>query len=462
MNTVDTGNPTPRFFLFIGSTTADAAVSKLKASGVFYRQKMLESKPANWQSIVELVEDRALIGVLAKLTAQNYRLLARDHDYGDVSVALLSALGKVRHVVFVHEAVLAGGDTSPESPALSVFDDEEESFYEYLANHYFSPPPDEVRDLVNQLLHSHGVHVVPYKTNAELSVLSAAFIEDNEKNLLFRLYVPNGRIYAAEADKLLALFREWLTGVKRQHVRQDGYRTGSGQVYEFFGDDATTPSGLTTEFNDFSRFLELCVDRPDEARDQLAAEGVDDLVAEDIVRRYGRETRRLHLDLRHAREARLLSIRQRLESELVDVLGGDSSQWTDINRVLEAAVPATSNIFAALEPISAAAVATPQTHVTINQQIIESVDGAVIQGLQGTFNLGPQAHELLKLVQRFGGAEAAALESALHELEDEDARNADRLGAKQRLKAFLFKLGGKVEESALVLLQRYIEGKLAV
>jgi hypothetical protein len=132
------------------------------------------------------------------------------------------------------------------------------------------------------------------------------------------------------------------------------------------------------------------------------------------------------------------------------------------DRILEAAVPGPSDLSAALEPASVGAVAASQTRITINQQIIQSVEGTVAQGLQGTLNLDPQAHELLDLVRRFGGAEAAALESALHELRDEDARNADRLRAKQRLKAFLFKLGGKVEDTALAILQKYIESKLDV
>lgn len=63
-------------------------------------------------------------------------------------------------------------------------------------------------------------------------------------------------------------------------------------------------------------------------------------------------------------------------------------------------------------------------------------------------------------MQGLGGRDAVALESAVHELEDEDSRGPDRLAAKQRLKTFLFKVGGKVEESALNTLQAYIEGKL--
>jgi hypothetical protein len=442
------------FFLFIGNATPEAAVSKLKASGIYYAHKKLESSPLNWQATITLVEDPALIGVVVKLTGSNYEQILYE-SYRDVAGRLLVALSTVRHIVFVHETVLSSAEHAPDSSADDDYGYEEERYY-------FSDLADDIRVAVNELFEQHGMNVVPYKTNAELSVLSASFIEDNEKNLLFRLYVPHGRIYAAEADKLLSMFRDWLTQVKRQRVRQDGYRTGSGQVYEFFGDDATTSSELTAQFDDFSRFLDLCVDHPDEARDQLTATGVDRLVAEDIVRRYGKETRRLHLDLRHAREARLLSIRQRLESELVDVFEGGSEEWVEINRMTEALVPGASDLVAALTPASAGSMSVGQTQVTINQQIIQSVEGTVVQGVQGTLDLDPEAKELLDLVGRFGGADAAALESAVHELEDADARQAGRLRAKQRLKGFLFKLGGKVEDTALVALQRYVESKLGL
>ena len=447
-----------RFFLFIGSTKLDAALNKLKAAGILYRQKRLESGPPNWQTIIELAEDPALIGAVVKITGENYRTLL-DPEYAEVALTLLRALGRTRHVAFVHETVLSGAEESPESEVVSIFDDEEFDSYHYFVNHYFAPPPDDVRLPVNQLLEENGIHIVPYRSNAEMSVLSAAFIDDNEKNLLFRLYVPNGRIYAGEADKLLSMFRDWLTQVKRQRVRQGGYRTGSGQVFEFFGDDAVTSSELTTEFDVFSRFVELCVDDPDVAREQLSAAGVEDATADDIVRRYGKETRRLHLDLKHARESRLLAIRQRLESELVEVLDNDSPEWGEINRLIDAAVPETSNVVGVLSPGGGSS-APPSTRVTINQQIINSVQGNVLQGLQGTVHFGPQTQELFELVTRFGGPEISVMQSAIHELEDGDARHADRLRAKQRLKGFLIKLGGKVEDATLKVLQAYIEKTL--
>jgi len=448
---------TDRFFLFIGSTTADAAVSHLKASGIFYRQKKLESNPPNWRAIVDLIEDQSLIGAVVKLTAENYGTLLQA-PFGEVSGDFLAALSDVKHIVFVHESVLTGAEP-PASPAFDVYDDEDDTYYRYLADHYFRPPREDVRLTVNQLLEDRNINVVPYRTNAELSVLAARFVEDNETNLLFRMYVPNGRIYAAEADKLLSLFREWLTQVKKQRVRQDGYRTGSGQIYEFFGDDDTTTEELATQFDDFSRFLELCVDEPGRAEEQLVSMGVASLAAADIVGRYGKNTRRLHLDLRHAREARVLSIRQQLESELIDVVPSGHPGWVDVDRMIQDAVPGSVDIGVALSPVSTS---IGPANITINQQIIETVQGTVIQGMQGTLNLGPEANELLDAIRLYGGAQVAELESALYELEDVDAKAVDRLGARQRLKGFLINVGDKLEDSAATLLQRYVESKLGV
>ena len=440
MKVDDSSGSASRFFLFIGNATSDAAVSKLKASGLIYVQKKLESNPANWEAIIGLIEDGGLLGVIGKLTADNYRLMVRT-DYSDVAARLFSALGKVRHVVFVHESVLADGRQSPDS-SVGAADrgqdtddsDSEDTYYDYLAEHYFEPPSDEVRETVNESLSASAVNVITYRSNAELSVLAASFIEDNERNLLFRIYVPDGRIYADEAAKLLSLFREWLTGVKRQRVRQDGYRTGSGQVFEFFGEESTTPSELRSEFADFSRFLDACVQHPEDARQQLAAAGISTSAAEDLVRRYAKETRRMNLDLRQARESRLLSIRHQLEAkELADGVSNEGRDRSEIERFIESAVPAPTGIGAALESLSVATGSIPGTYVTINQQIIDTVEGSVLQGVQGTANLGLQAQELLDLVRSFGGDQVAALESDLHEMEDADARGADRLAAKQRL-----------------------------
>lgn len=454
--------PIVPFVLFIGNFLPDAAVDKLKASGVFYRQKKLESSLENWDAIVDLLRHEKLIAVVAKFTKDTFERIAV-RGYEAKARELCAALGDVSHILFIHETLLAPDPPEAEAPNGDDEDDsDDDSYYDYLQEYWFQPPSAEVRDAVKELLGEHGLNVVPYVTNAQLSVLAASFIDDNEKNLLFRIYVPRGRLYATEADKLLTLFREWLTQVKKQRVRQDGYTTGSGQVYELFGDEPLTSAELADQFTDFSRFLELCVQDPDEARRWLAEAGVPPTLAHDLVTRYGKESQRLQLDLRHSRESKLLSIRQRLESELVDVIGLGAPEWAEIDRIVERQLPDAPSFRMALNPGETLLGEGRPVSVTINQQIVQSVKGTVIQGVEGTVDLSTQSQQLTTLVHKYGGEERVALESAVHELEDPDARPADRLAAKQRLKGFLFKLGDKVEDAAIQALLRYLEAKSGV
>ena len=66
----------------------------------------------------------------------------------------------------------------------------------------------------------------------------------------------------------------------------------------------------------------------------------------------------------------------------------------------------------------------------------------------------------MDLIQKFGDSDRISLESAFHEFEDPDGGSIRRLGAKQKLKAFLLQLGGKVEDAALVALEKYLEMKV--
>src|ERR1700722_12327817 len=64
--------------------------------------------------------------------------------------------------------------------------------------------------------------------------LHALSDEIDAPNLLCRLYVPSERLYAAEANRLLSLFREWLPAVRGEGIRESGYRTGAGEVSAVF------------------------------------------------------------------------------------------------------------------------------------------------------------------------------------------------------------------------------------
>lgn len=456
--------PTQRYFLFIGTSNTETAVSKLKASGIYYRQKKMESRPENWELIVEILKDSNLAGVVGKLTAQVYRMIVQP-SYEGIAVRLFQALARKPHVLFVHEAVLAG-DSSPAEPPLndhSEYDDEydDESYVSFLLRHEMKAPDADTRSAVNSLLDNARVNVVPYRRNAELSVLASAFIDDNEKSLLFRVYVPSGRLYAAEADKLLNLFRDWLSQVGRHGIRQDGYSTAAGQVYEFFGNDSLPASSLSHHFDDFADFLTKCLQDPGAAEEGLHQAGLDRRVVPALVQKYGKEARRLQVDLRHERERRMLAIRQQLESELPEIAEHGQS-LEQIDNFVQQLLPAPSGFAPQGLLLPAMPYSPSGINVNINQQVVTAAESTVIQYTQGTVHLGFEAKALLDLAERHGEQSAADLESAVHELEDVDARPAERLEAKQRLKGFLFKIAEHIGPAMLSTLQKYIEAKVGV
>ncbi|MFJ8042286.1 hypothetical protein ACIRBX_17460 [Kitasatospora sp. NPDC096147] len=445
-----------RRFLFIGSNDSDFSIKNLKVSGAQYRRKSLTSRPENWESITDIIKDPDVTGVVAKLTSWNFKMICSD-EYFRVAESLFAALGNKPHLLLAHESILSGESTVADSPQEYDEDSDIDSYWDHVKRTYLTPPDEAIRVRVLELLDRCSITVIPYRTNAEMYVLSDSFLGDHENNLLFRVYVPSGRLYATEADRLLELFQDWLTQVGRHAVRRDGYSTAAGRVYEFFGGDSLLPQLMNNEFDRFSSFLSLCVSDPDAAEGQLSASGIDYQHAAVLVTKYGKAVRRLNVDMRQQRETRILQIRHRLESEILDACDGFGAPPGALEEFIDNLTPGAQGSIAG---IMAGFRPSANSGVVINQQIFNGLQGTVVQSIDGTVNLGAEAREILDLVASHGGSDRAALESAVHELEDPDARNTDRLTAKQRLKGFLMRLGGTVEAAGLSALQKYLEAKM--
>ncbi|MFD0271601.1 hypothetical protein ACFVGY_34275 [Streptomyces sp. NPDC127106] len=187
------------YFLLIGSHDQDFSVNKLKVAGVRYRRKSLYSEPENWGKIVQILEDPSLRAAIVKLTGNIFCYVVRS-QYEGISQRLFEALGKKPHLVMVHSSVLDGAVEEPES-LLGQGEDpyDRETYMEYVRRTYLEPPDAETRENVLGILARH-VSLTPYVTNAEMVTLAGSFIDDHERNLLFRSYVPAGRLYASEAD----------------------------------------------------------------------------------------------------------------------------------------------------------------------------------------------------------------------------------------------------------------------
>jgi hypothetical protein len=440
------------FFLFLGAADREGVTSKLVTAGIAFQRKQLESSLANWATIQEMLHDEHLAGTLAKFTNRTFAIMCHDPHYDEVP-ALFEAIAKKPHIVFVHESFFTGKHTFVDD----YLEPGEDRSWEEEA---FGTITDDVRSEMLRLMQAADLNIITYTRNAELSVIASEFVDASARHLLFRIYMPNSRIWAGEVEKILQLFRDYLNRVSGLSVRQEQSSTRHGVVYEFFGDHTLSPTTLPQQFEQFSRLMDECVTDPEAARQTLSQLNVDERVVVDIVERYSKEARRLQIDLKHERERKLLSIRHRLEAELVDEIGS-SNELTIVEQFVDMIVPRV-NVVSPAAVLGAPS--TPAASITVNvrPQIISTVNGIVAQEISGTQNFGPEPAQLLELITLHAGANAPELTSAVYELEDTDGKAETRITARQKLKSFLFKLGDKVSDVALGLLQSYIERKVGL
>lgn len=457
----------PDYFLFVGAADSESATTQLRSSGASYAKKLLSSKPENWATIVAMITSSHCRGALVVLRGNDYEAMCTP-TYEEPARALLDALVDRPHVVLVHEAVFltndqraaAAGqsvDAANEADETPAADDDGSDYFGMSREEFFGTTSDDVRQHVNAMLRDRQLNVFPYRTNVERSIIASGFLEDNERHLLFRFYVPSGRLYAQEAESLLGMFREWLGQTGHSRVRQEGYSTAAGQVFEFFSGEGQPEGGLSRYFEDFSSFLGDCVAMPEAAVAQLVANDVAEDAATIIVSRYATRARRLTLDLKQRREERMLSLKHELENVVLEIDGLESR---DLVAVLDEMLPppAAIGVLGGSKMIS-----NPSLTINnFNPQFINEVAGSVVQNIAGTVNLGAEAKQLLELVATFGGHERTQLETAVHELEDGGARGAERVAARGRLKRFLTDLGNRGLGVGLDVLQKYVEHKIGI
>ena len=348
------------------------------------------------------------------------------------------------HLVLVHEAV-AGTPPKPESPS----DEDDDAYDEWndrIAREYFGDMDPALQTGVAALLERHNVTITTYKTNAEASLLAAAFVDDLQDNLIFRLYVPAGRIYEDELSRLLEIFHHWLGAVKKTNVRQSGYKTAHGRVIEFFGEAGATNISFSDKLSEFNAFLGV-LDDSAAASAMLIGIGVETSRAEELVTRYSKEARRVLVDARHERDRRILAIQHQIESELIDEQLPMSVDA--LASVVQALVPMPSRSLGIAGPTSpsAAELAGPAVAIsnTTNIQYVARVEGIVAQNLEGGVHLGPPVDALLALIRSSDDMQKLALEDAAKQLADPQAPTATRISARQRLKDFLLRNAARVE-----------------
>lgn len=431
------------FVLFIGEINHEGIVSAIKAEGLRYEKKLLESRPENWEKIVDFLGNSKLRAVLLKLNWRAYYLLDQP-KYSHVRAALFSELRRHKYMCFVYEETLS-----------ALPEEDPEQSHEFAEYGEQMGLENEVVIRGNDFLRSNGIVLTPYRTNAEVTVICTQFLTSTFSNLLFRIYVPKGRLWAAELERLLQLFRDFLRNAGRKQVRMEQTHSNDGAVYEFH--DPTAETDLAAEFERFTQFMDLCLTDRRGAASLLSATALNQQEVEEVITRYAKEARRLQLDLKHDRERKLLSIRHRLESELADILRDGEIEMI-CGQVLQEAIPlahGTSDILA----VSANA---PARNITVNlaPTITYAVNSIIESEVQGTAHLSPAAKQMLAAIEKLGGHEKTELSTSVHEINDEGTPQPQKIKAAQRLKAFLVAFGPKLGNAAADVLLKYVEKKL--
>jgi serine/threonine protein kinase/transcriptional regulator with XRE-family HTH domain len=308
------------------------------------------------------------------------------------------------------------------------------------------------------------VRALPQDHQTRSRAKPAAFQDTDQPDLLLSIYIPIEQLYAAEQRRVLSLFRDWLTRTRKHGIRQSERSTARGTMFEYYADGSVSLPELRAEIDVFAHFLNVCAHSPAAALDVLGETQIGSAAATELVTQFGKEVRRVEVDARHARERGMLTLKQTLENTLLET-GVDlrAVPGAQVDAMLEKLVPYPN------APVSLPALAgppvihlAPNANVTVHQKIFSAMEQTIIEHVQGTVNLGAQAKEILALIDRFAGYAAPALTTAVHELEDPDAPPASRKAAKIKLKEFLAQLGGKIEDIALSVLEKYIESKIGM
>jgi hypothetical protein len=188
--------------------------------------------------------------------------------------------------------------------------------------------------------------------------------------------------------------------------------------------------------------------------------------AAQLVTEFRREARRVQKDIRQARESRMIALKQDLEDKLFEMgfeLGSGSISQIDV--VLDELLPrpdAVSSLQALAPPDGIHVSTNSSVTININPKFFSAMEQYVAENVNGDFNLGSEAKQLLALIREMGGPASQPISTAIRELEDPDTPAAGRKAAVTKLKRFLVDLGGKAEDAALTFLEKYLESKIGL
>jgi hypothetical protein len=366
-----------------------------------------------------------------------------DDDYKEVAKRLIENILRKKHIIFVYSDNYHG--------------------YFNFNDGYVSPdeaknPKTEfdhrLKDLIDGF-NKQDLNISVYETLVDLEISSQSFIDNISQGLLLRFYIPNDKFGSSELDKFIILFKDFISTVTNKSINITQNRTKYGITCTLFSDTAEIKhDDLYKMFDDFTKFMELCLNNPEAAAEILISNDIPQERVSFLITKHMKEAKRILLDLKQDKERRLLSTRQNLESELLEEYLGD-----ELNKKIESLVPNVSGIVDLLHEKK-----IENLQININPQIIHKVEGVVAKEFNGSVVFNEEDDQLKEIIQKYSAsaAQSAELISALYEMKDAEISSKDKKVATSKLKNFVLKVGEKIGDVAFDLLTKYLEKKMGM
>lgn len=219
---------------------------------------------------------------------------------------------------------------------------------------------------------------MPYEKLIDIEISGQNFIENIAEGMLFRVYIPNERIWSNEFTKFINLFRDYSSAFSNEEFKISQNKTDFGIVCSVYSNMNLTPEKVNDLYKDFTHFMELCISNPVEAERILAdLDNIDEAKKKNILTKYIKESQRLILDIQQERELKILNIKHRFQNEINEV---------EINEVVEKYIQDSLPSGKEFSNVSSPSQIIQNQSIYINSQIIEKLDGIVSKEINGNIN----------------------------------------------------------------------------
>ena len=449
--------------LLLNHVDRGAVLTSLQANNYYRTLKLLNTSSKNWESICRILENDTEneILVLAKFTESALFRMCLP-EYLSIAKRMFELIKSKRHLIFIYKSNLYG-EFSYFKNETDFFDfPDNDTFYHadarldaWLKSNKVSQSDEDFLTLIRERIKvmNDQLNVLPYEKLIDMEIASQNFIEHVAEGLIFRIYVPNDRIWSNEFDKFIILFRDYASSVANEELKITQNRTDSGTICSLYSINKNfEPEKMNELYNEFTSFMDLCSSNTHEAEEIINNLSIDKIAKDKIIKKYVKESKRLLLDIRQEREVKLINIKHRLQNELQEI---EISK--ELLEYINSSIPdsESKNIILGSQVIQ-------NQNFYINSQIIEKVDGIVANELNGNINLAPEEQQILKLIEKYSLdiANATDLKTALYELKDTASTKEAKRSSWQKIYGFIGKVADKVGDVGVALLTKYIEQKM--